>query len=354
MCWKNKITELKVYVLQLFIVFTSVVVYGNDGVYLVRGGAIYPTTETKISMEKEILSFSVDDKEALVKVYFEFNNPEQIERKLLVGFQVPTSGGDVADEISNLNQISEFRVMQNGQIIPYTLKAANCEDCELKNPEEFQFSQANQGVFVFLFEVTFKPGLNKINHSYRFPASSNVSFSEIYNYILTTGSKWAGGQIKDLTVEVDMGENSYFYMSDVFGPQAHWNIIGSGKISDKTIELYGDISCKMIRLLSGHLQIYVQNLRPVQNIEFATLQMYANSKRLIENKSYHSYSKEELKRLRNSIYAQYGYCFKDEALNVYFSQFDWYIPNPNITIKDILLTEEEKKLVDLILELEKT
>lgn len=36
------------------------------------------------------------------------------------------------------------------------------------------------------------------------------------------------------------------------------------------------------------------------------------------------YSKEDLKILRNAIYAKYGYIFKSEELKNYFGKYDWY------------------------------
>lgn len=192
-------------------------VFGNDGVYLNRGSIIYSITETRISLDKESLSFTVKDRIAQVDIQFEFNNPENKERKLLIGFQAPTTTGDVSDEMSNENQISNFRILKDGLILPFKLKAAECADCELKDPKEFHFSQRKTGVFVYLFEVTFKPGINKINHSYSFPASKNVAYDQIYNYILTTGAKWANESIKDLTIYIDMGTNKYFFVDDIFG-----------------------------------------------------------------------------------------------------------------------------------------
>lgn len=41
----------------LFILCMTLPVFGNDGVYNTRGGVIYPTKESKISLENEILSF---------------------------------------------------------------------------------------------------------------------------------------------------------------------------------------------------------------------------------------------------------------------------------------------------------
>jgi len=86
----------------------AVSVFGNDGAYLTRGGVIYPTLESKISLEKEVLSFNVQDKICNVDIVFEFNNPENVERKLLIGFQAPSATG-VKDEIANTNQISDFK-----------------------------------------------------------------------------------------------------------------------------------------------------------------------------------------------------------------------------------------------------
>lgn len=347
----------------LLVILLTLSVFGNDGVYLTHGGMIYPTQETTISMDKEVLSFSVNDKIAEVNIFFEFNNPEPVERKLLIGFQAPTSQGDVSDETSNLNVINDFTIVQNGQILPYEIKAAECENCELKDLKDTHFSQANYGVFVYLFEVTFKPGKNTINHSYRFPASSNVAMGEFYNYILTTGSKWAGGTIKDLTVNIDMGDNTYFYMHDIFGLKADWSVIGTGKVTNKTFEYYDDNLFKMVRILSGQLQIRIQNFKPINNIEFGIIDPYSFTNWPCNHLDIQSgkitsighmsldgdYSKKELRLLRNTIYAQHNYSFKAKDLKTYFSQFEWYMPNPNLKLEDIKLTDKEESYIQGIL-----
>lgn len=65
------------------------------------------------------------------------------------------------------------------------------------------------------------------------------------------------------------------------------------------------------------------------------------------------YSKEELRLLRNTIYAQYGYDFNSPDLKEYFSQFAWYMPDPNLKMEDIVLTEKEKEFIEKILTKEK-
>lgn len=354
----------------IFILTSTYSVHGNDGVYLSHGSVIYPINETKISLEREILSFTVRNRVAYVDIQFEFNNPQNSERRLLIGFQAPTAAGDVSDSISHFNQIADFIIIQNGQILPYTLKAAECEDCELKDLKEFYFSQHEPGVFVFLFEITFNPGLNRINHSYHFPASANVSFDQFYNYILTTGSKWAGGTIKDLTINIDMGQNQYFYVNDIFGQTAKWSIIGSGKVTDERFEyeyVYPGDSCRMIRILSGKLHIQVNDFKPTKNIEFGIVNGYSFTiwpvhHDRIQNGEVISisdltldneYTQNELRLLRNTIYAQHNYDFKNPALKDYFSQFAWYMPDPNLKMENIKLTADEKKYIEEIVKREK-
>jgi len=352
----------------LIILLTSSI-FGNDGVYLNRGGLFYPVKETKISLVKENLSFTIHDKVAQVDIQFEFNNPEPEERKVLVGFQAPTAVGDVSDEISNKNQISNFMILKDGVILPYQLKAADCADCKPKDLQEFHFSQGTTGVFVYLFEVTFKPGINRINHSYSFPASRNVAFDQIYNYILTTGAKWANGKINDLTLSVDMGTNNYFYVHDIFGSKAKWSVIGVGKVTNQKFTHFDIDSCRMVRVLSGRLQIEVKDFSPTKNIEFGIISEDSFINMTTDFASIKSgkvlelgrlslsptriYSPEELHLLRNTIYAQYGYVFKDKNLRDYFSQFEWYMPDPNLSLKQIVLTEKEKAFVDEILKKEK-
>jgi hypothetical protein len=289
----------------------------------------------------------------------------------MIGFQAPTAVGDVSDNISNSNQITDFKILANGQILPYKLQAAECEDCELKEPKDFQFSQFEQGVFVYLFELTFKPGINKINHSYSFPASSNVAFDQFYNYILTTGAKWAGGTIKNLTVNFDLGNNKYFYVNDIFGKTANWSIIGSGKVTNEKFHNYDNDTAKMVRILSGRLQIEVTDLQPKSNIEFGIINDNSFSTaptdqrpdKLFNALKYHTLdmkyfeekelTKDDLKLLRNTIYAQYGYVFKSKDLQDYFAKFEWYLPDPNLTMEQIKLTEKEKKFINDILKREK-
>ena len=64
-----------------------------------------------------------------------------------------------------------------------------------------------------------------------------------------------------------------------------------------------------------------------------------------------SYSKDELRLLRNAVFAKHGYIFKNDDLKNYFGQFSWYAPE----YSDIMdqLTPVEKKNIALLKSLEK-
>ena len=65
------------------------------------------------------------------------------------------------------------------------------------------------------------------------------------------------------------------------------------------------------------------------------------------------YTKEELKLIRNTFFAQKGYAFTNPELATYFAQFEWYIPNPDLKISDIHFDEDVRYFIDEIQKKEK-
>jgi len=163
---------------------------------------------------------------------------------------------------------------------------------------------------------------------------------EIYNYIFTTGSKWTDGTIGDFELSIDMGQNTYFYVSDIFGDSAEWSIIGTGKVTGLyATELgYGSLQ-RMVRTVDGYLRIKSSDFKPQDNIEFgvfsrssfsswgtdkgsssfevrSVLQSYPDNPYVLDNDTL---TPEDLRIIRNTIYAQKGYLFKNKGLRDYFS-----------------------------------
>ena len=63
-------------------------------------------------------------------------------------------------------------------------------------------------------------------------------------------------------------------------------------------------------------------------------------------------TKEEVALIRNEIYARHGYVFNTEAYQEYFSQKEWYSPNPNFS--EAVLNEIELANKDFLVEYEES
>ncbi len=61
-------------------------------------------------------------------------------------------------------------------------------------------------------------------------------------------------------------------------------------------------------------------------------------------------SREELRVLRNTIYALYGYEFKDEGLREYFEKQVWYEGKGEVRSEGLELPDERQRLLELIQE----
>ena len=82
---------------------------------------------------------------------------------------------------------------------------------------------------------------------------------------------------------------------------------------------------------------------------------YKVNARVLTKQKLSKYSKKDLRILRNSLIARYGYVFKDENLNRIFKNMPWYKPNPNITTSEIidkLMNETQRANIQTILSVE--
>jgi len=74
------------------------------------------------------------------------------------------------------------------------------------------------------------------------------------------------------------------------------------------------------------------------------------SNRIISESELQKYSAQELRIMRNEIYASYGYIFKDQNLKSYFQNRGFY---GKLTAVDAFLTDTEKKNINTIKQVEK-
>jgi hypothetical protein len=62
---------------------------------------------------------------------------------------------------------------------------------------------------------------------------------------------------------------------------------------------------------------------------------------------------DKLRLLRNLHYAWHGYVFKDQALNTYFSAYNWYVRNPSLKMNQIPLSAVDQARIAAIVAEEK-
>jgi len=358
--------------------------FANDGVYYTSGNQLVPYAETTIQVKKEILTISLlDSKVAKVDVYYEFLNPSSSSKTIQMGFEADPSYNDDYEFYTNgvHKRIYDFTVEMNGQKINHknAVCLANAKDIKsgLLDLNKYEYNADYSGLFrkgdeegesvkyayVYYFNATFKPGINKIHHTYSYTMSESVGLMYEISYKLSPAARWANRQIDDFTLIVRADNTAKHFSIQKNGLKgASAQIIeGKGKIRtapDKS-ELYE------IVLRNGAVQFHADNFRPdpEHELEIASAEsIYGwTGGRLAEsydrvscstlmiwgydNESAHkTLTVDQAKRIaRNAPYANRGHVFKDPFLKKYFESLYWYMPDPSYVDSQKDFTESDKE-----------
>lgn len=358
---------MKNYLIVLFLCLSGFAVHANDGVFYARGNTLIPVKETVVRMDKEVLSLKQDGKDVLVKVEFDFFNPGP-EKTETVGFVTPPAAGDFDEREAQHPQIRDFTVLVNGKSIEYKVFRMEGSGFHLND------GIANGDDFIYHFPTTFKHGLNKVIHTYKFRASESVDIEYDVDYRLTTGTQWAGGKIGDFTLNIEMEANTYFSFPWSFqenGVAADWKIDGTGRMGNSKNGLF-EISMRSARIVEGKLTFHQKDFRPEQDLFVLIIPFYNSLSMWTDNGQSHDFQKlyeylmpysvddldfaklnnEELRLLRNFPYAWEGYAFKSADLDKYFRKFNWYVPIPDKSIDQIKISSEMMRMVEKIKKIE--
>ena len=366
-------------ILMLCFAFLFNKTLANDGVFYSRGGTLIPLQETQIRLKKELLKFFVRDFQFIdVEVNFEFYNPGK-EKTVTVGFVTPPASGDI-DEKKNHPRISMFTVNVNGNKVPH----------KVQRMSDSAFQANNRKIpgedYVYYFPVTFKSGLNKVRHTYRFQGGGSVETQRDFDYQITTGKRWANKQIDDFELQIHLDRGIYYIPLSFREDKkyANWKIIGRGSFSKPKPALFskGDPVLRFVQLQQGYLSLKQKNFKPDKDISFGEYNWnmgwhgrmcksekicpkvkelgnnlfqyfkvkpskYFSEEMLIE------LSKHDLKIIRNFPYAIRGYEFKTRMLKRFYSQFFWYKPNKGIELSNLDLSDTEEDFVRKVLGIEK-
>lgn len=350
---------MKKLVFLLFILCSiSIIGYADDSAFGGSGAAPMPINFNQAEMVQEhiIIQGHHLDTPAMYghsdaiwdyNCNFLFKNITNKPLTFTMGFPFPVPEADAGEEFYNApagysikkNEplVYNFKVMVNGKPTAITRKKI------VQNPElGLNYKDG------YIWNVAFPPsGSITTHHHYLTGVTTDAAGHTWVQYVLKTGGLWHGGKIGRALLEVIphtltrlCSELDTDVEKSTYQKPAGVKIIGEGKnrkyIWDlKTWQPDADLNL-CIQTASDYVRLNI--LSPyIMDTKNASTEL-------------RKLSAEELRILRNSLYAQYGKPFHDPYLRKQFAKKWWYAVNPNYS--DNLLTKEDKQLLAQIIKIE--
>jgi hypothetical protein len=296
----------------------------NDGEFYGEGATVYPINNADISMDKEVLRIEQMGPPGdyvhhwQITVDYVFRNTSAKAVTVQMGF--PEKCQRLVDDFDAIENnegpwckqpaIRDFIAEVDGRRAKVTVKT----------PKEGEPGALKGQSFdrIHTFKVKFAPGqVKKIHHTYAHNGAITSPFTSHVDYITATGALWKGA-IKDFDFTVVIKQDFARVKQRQFDGnpfpaptskqavdgQTHW------RWQLKDFEPKGNPALELSEPGSIKRLGMVENLR----LKYDTAA------------SLDALSKAELKILRNTVYAAYGYRFKSKALQAHFAAQPWYRP----------------------------
>lgn len=366
---------LRLCILAMLCMVVSLPAAANDGIYYTKGNQLVPLQETDISVRREVLTISLmDNGMARVDAQYEFWNPGPAKR-LTMGFEAdPPYNYDYKFHPDGRHpSISLFTVEMNGRQLEYSNAVCVADTLPLTKVKDLKryymwdnnwlYDTANADpksgyndpidydagirfAYVYYFDADFKPGLNRVRHTYVYRMSTMVGIQYLVEYKLTPAARWAGGKIGDftLTIRADSTAKHFYVYDSVFGgiPFAVSEGMGKTRRSNR----YGNPT--EVSLRNGAITLHTTDFTPRTELSIRAVgeEVYYAGNTCIVGGTYDRSSREwwgayEGRRqipadndfrqrvTRNLPYANRGHVFRDKRLREYFEGLWWYMPDPD-------------------------
>ena len=363
--------------------------YANDGGIAIVGGTLHPVNIANVSMEYERLNITCKESYFEIEAYIELYNHDRTATRPLLGFEFSKNG--------TLSGLGAFNYNQ------YILLVNN-------EPQRFEYGEQRIErllIHTLAYQPELKPGKNTVYHKHQLPYGFG-GLQGVVSYLLETSSRWKDGIIKNLEIFIRTDFNTILRFKE-YTKYAHYNFnyvvsfdtIGESKLykeeNEETRGRWEVVDYQYYSLTpNGYLYKRIENFVPNRNINFQLLsflgmEQYSQSecddppyqwgpcdnpyimiydwKRYIEDSNFNRYrwgdswrdspwrpsenmlkelSVEQLRILRNTLYAIRGYVFNDRFLRDYFNKQYWYFPNPNIAQNNIVFDAAEQRILGYI------
>jgi hypothetical protein len=326
---------------SLFLVLFSLHSEANDTAFGGNGSLPIPIANEAIGMISETINIRGDNLQSQTKegrwlyhCQFTFKNFTSLQQRLQMGFPFPVNYEEEAIAVPKgaTSQpgdplVYDFKVVSSAGPIPALRSkiSANLDN-------NLSYREA------YLWPMSFEPNQTlTLEHTYSTGATNDVQGFTWVSYVLKTGTLWRGGHIGRTRIIINPNTPTRLcseiseYKDGESPTLPGMKIIQEGKSRQyiwdlEQFEPKQDLS---LCLQTGSDYVRFQLVYPL--IGASTYKL----------PPLNTLSPNELKRMRNSIFAQYGRLFNDPALQQYFNQQWWYQPNPNYS--DNLLSQEDKE-----------
>jgi hypothetical protein len=311
--------------------------FSDDTLISGTGDTLHTIESSEISMESELLIIKKNkDTGWDINVEYTFRNEKKV-LKVDVAF-ISENQHTKWDGTNDYNgNIGNMETIMNGEVL-------------------FAKKQTKDNMDYFIYKATFNNGINKINHKYSIIGEQiGDPYSEAIRYRLTTGNNWKG-TINNIRIEVVFDSPQFIEeYNSLFSPEGEYKK-GSYKEKYFNGKMKNYIYMKKGKLVfeskdyiaKEDLFIHIGGI-PILVNEFTGEQKKISVQDLISKKlnqlQLKDLSKQQLRILRNTIFAIHQYKFETNDLREYFSNYGWYIADQENSMN---LSDIEKYNIDLI------
>lgn len=304
--------------LSLAVALTPASAHANDGAFYGTGATVFPVADDAIALDEETLTirqtgptvgYYVDHWQ--VEVVYVFRNTKDAPVTVQMGFpewcvSTPENYEDLPAKCSEWT-IEDFTVQVDGKPVKATVKRTTPGKDTLA---DMDYHRAHT------FPVSFAAKQSRtVRHTYRHRGGIVSPWCSDMTYILKTGALWQGA-IKKLEISVEVIDR--FKSREMVDP----GTTEEGKLPPPKVEATagGEILRWSLTDHEPKKDLAVLYCEPDA---FARTEAISEVMAL-EESELRAMDKAALRVRRNTIYAAYGYGFKDADLRAHFAAVPWY------------------------------
>lgn len=320
--------------------------FANDTAFGGSGSAPMPIGQSDVEMVSErilIKGSAIGDQQGGgrwdAECEYVFRNTSDKPVKLSVGFPFMSY-----DEERDAVSVPKGKSVKQGDPLVYNFEVT-VDGRPVKSQRKKIAPNTERNQFydnAYIWEMEFGPKQTvTVKHKYMTGVTWDVMGYSWASYILTTGGNWKGGRIGSAHIEVvpnesvklcrDIEKNADYLAVKPAGMKVEgkgrdvrfvWELKNFGPTEDVDICMQTASNYAMRQI------VYPVAVMGEPEKQLAALPL------------------DQLRILRNTIYARHGRIFKDPTLQAHFEKQWWYAPNPNYS--DALLTGDDKSAVAAI------